>query len=175
MARKISLILALALLALPPAAAHAYLPAGFIGISPQSAANSADYELMREAGIESVRLPLNWSRSSRRARRSPSPTGAASTTRSAWRPKRASGSCPSSSPRPNGWRRRRSCCRSTAPGSARPGPRSCAKRCGATGPRGAFWEEDRAALRADPPLGDLERGEHRHLRRHSRNRRASRS
>ena len=61
MTRKISLILALALAAIVPPAAHAYLPQGFIGVSPQSPANSADFELMREAGVESVRLPLYWS------------------------------------------------------------------------------------------------------------------
>jgi hypothetical protein len=61
MTRKISLILALALVAVAPPAAHAYLPQGFIGISPQSPANSSDFELMREAGVDSVRLPLYWS------------------------------------------------------------------------------------------------------------------
>lgn len=61
MTRKLTLILALALAALMPATARAYLPSGFIGISPQSAASSTDFELMREAGVDSVRLPLNWS------------------------------------------------------------------------------------------------------------------
>jgi hypothetical protein len=51
----------LLLLGLLPAAAQAYLPHGFLGISPQSAAKSSDYELMRRAGIESMRLPLFWS------------------------------------------------------------------------------------------------------------------
>jgi hypothetical protein len=60
MTRKITFILALALVAVAPAAAQAYLPPGFIGVSPQSQANSADFELMREAGVTSVRLPLNW-------------------------------------------------------------------------------------------------------------------
>jgi hypothetical protein len=60
MARKIPLILALALIAIAPSAARAYLPAGFIGVSPQSPGNSADFELMREAGVTSVRLPLYW-------------------------------------------------------------------------------------------------------------------
>jgi hypothetical protein len=54
------LILALVLAAVWPAAAQAYLPSGFIGVSPQSPASSSDFELMREAGIESVRLPLYW-------------------------------------------------------------------------------------------------------------------
>jgi len=60
MTRKITLILALALVAIAPPAAQAYLPHGFVGVSPQSAANSADFELMREAEVKSVRLPLYW-------------------------------------------------------------------------------------------------------------------
>ncbi|HEX8752922.1 MAG TPA: hypothetical protein VF731_05840 [Solirubrobacterales bacterium] len=47
-------------LALFAPAARAYLPPGFIGVSPQTPASSSDFELMREAGIESVRLPLAW-------------------------------------------------------------------------------------------------------------------
>ena len=61
MTRKITLILALALAAIMPPAAHAYMPEGFIGVSPQSAANSKDFRLMQEAGIGSVRLPIYWS------------------------------------------------------------------------------------------------------------------
>jgi hypothetical protein len=61
MTRKIPLILALLLAAIAPTTAHAYLPHGFIGVSPQSPANSADFGLMRKADVESVRLPLNWS------------------------------------------------------------------------------------------------------------------
>ncbi|MDX6595628.1 MAG: polysaccharide biosynthesis protein PslG [Solirubrobacterales bacterium] len=61
MTRKIPLILALVLMAISPSAAHAYLPEGFIGVSPQSPASSADFKLMDGAGIESVRLPLYWS------------------------------------------------------------------------------------------------------------------
>lgn len=60
MNRKLILIFALALAALTPAAAQAYLPPGFVGVSPQSAANSADFKLMREAAVASVRLPLYW-------------------------------------------------------------------------------------------------------------------
>jgi hypothetical protein len=60
MTRKITLILALALAAIVPAQAHAYLPDGFIGVSPQSPANSKDFRLMREAGVGSVRLPIYW-------------------------------------------------------------------------------------------------------------------
>lgn len=59
MKRLLLLIAALALPALP-SAASAYFPPGFIGISPQHAANSADFELMQKAGIESARLPLLW-------------------------------------------------------------------------------------------------------------------
>ncbi|MGV1047329.1 MAG: hypothetical protein ACOYD4_02215 [Solirubrobacterales bacterium] len=40
--------------------AQAYLPPGFIGVSPQSPANAKDFTLMREAGLDSVRLPLSW-------------------------------------------------------------------------------------------------------------------
>jgi len=60
MNRKIPLILTLLLMAIAPSAAPAYLPQGFIGVSPQSAANSADFKLMDEAGVESVRLPVYW-------------------------------------------------------------------------------------------------------------------
>src|SRR6478672_6801626 len=60
MTRKIPLILALAAMAIAPASTHAFLPPGFIGVSPQSPSSSADFELMREAGVESVRLPLYW-------------------------------------------------------------------------------------------------------------------
>jgi len=60
MTRKILPILALALAAIAPAPARAYLPQGFIGVSPQSQASSSDFELMRKADVESVRLPLNW-------------------------------------------------------------------------------------------------------------------
>jgi hypothetical protein len=60
MTRKISLLAVIALIALP-SAAQAYLPPGFIGISPQSAAKASDFGLMRDAKVESVRLPLYWS------------------------------------------------------------------------------------------------------------------
>jgi hypothetical protein len=59
MTRKLPLILAFAL-ALVPSTAQAYLPPGFIGMSPQSPASRSDFELMREAGVESLRLPLSW-------------------------------------------------------------------------------------------------------------------
>jgi len=61
MARRLIPILVLVLLAVMPAAAWAYLPPGFVGISPQNTGTAKDYELMREAGIRSVRMPLNWS------------------------------------------------------------------------------------------------------------------
>jgi hypothetical protein len=44
-----------------PSTACASLPPEFIGISPQGEANEADYALMEEAGLASVRLPLFWS------------------------------------------------------------------------------------------------------------------
>jgi polysaccharide biosynthesis protein PslG len=63
MARRlipIQILLLLVLLAAMPAAAGAYLPPGFIGISPQNSGTPKDYRLMQEAGIYSVRLPLYW-------------------------------------------------------------------------------------------------------------------
>jgi hypothetical protein len=60
MVRKLIPFAILALLALAPASARASLPPGFIGISPQSQSSRADYELMRRAGIESIRLQLDW-------------------------------------------------------------------------------------------------------------------
>jgi hypothetical protein len=60
MARRLIPVLVLAVLAMAPATAHAYLPPGFIGISPQNPGTAKDYKLMSEAGIYSVRLPLNW-------------------------------------------------------------------------------------------------------------------
>jgi hypothetical protein len=60
MARRLIPILVLVLLAAMPAAAQGYLPPGFIGVSPQNSGTAKDYELMREAGIRSVRFPLYW-------------------------------------------------------------------------------------------------------------------
>lgn len=51
---------ALALLVFPPAAS-AGAPAGFFGMSPQGMTNAFDFELMAEAGVRSVRIPLYWS------------------------------------------------------------------------------------------------------------------
>jgi polysaccharide biosynthesis protein PslG len=60
MKRRLVLILVV-LAAVAPAGADAYLPPGFIGISPQNPSNAKDFRLMREAGIRSARLPLYWS------------------------------------------------------------------------------------------------------------------
>src|SRR4051794_19137523 len=62
--RKLLLIpLTVALLALTPAMAGSRVgapPRGFFGMSPQGATGATDYELMAEAGVETVRLPMNW-------------------------------------------------------------------------------------------------------------------
>jgi polysaccharide biosynthesis protein PslG len=60
MTRKLIPFLVLAVLAFAPATARAGLPPGFIGVSPQGPANAKDFELMRKAGVKSVRLMLNW-------------------------------------------------------------------------------------------------------------------
>jgi hypothetical protein len=60
MSRRLILILALVVSALAPASARAYLPEGFIGVSPQNPAGVKDFQLMREAGIENVRFPMYW-------------------------------------------------------------------------------------------------------------------
>jgi len=62
MRRLLLIPLTVALLALTPAMAGSLTlpPRGFIGISPQGATDADDYALMREAGISSVRLPMNW-------------------------------------------------------------------------------------------------------------------
>src|SRR5262245_31917903 len=59
-ARLATIALALALMA-APAQAAARAPAGFVGISPQSIPSDSDFELMSEAHVTSVRLPLAWS------------------------------------------------------------------------------------------------------------------
>lgn len=61
MARKLAILFVLAVALAAPASAAAYLPEGFVGISPQNPASHKDFELMREAGVTSVRLPLAWS------------------------------------------------------------------------------------------------------------------
>ncbi len=61
--KSILLAAAIAALFVMPAAAVAAppAPAGFtVGISPQTPAGAADYSLMAEAGIKSLRLPLGW-------------------------------------------------------------------------------------------------------------------
>ena len=60
MLRLLLLLATLPLLALQPASAAAYLPPGFIGISPQGPTSAEDFALMEEAGIRSVRLPMYW-------------------------------------------------------------------------------------------------------------------
>lgn len=60
MMRRLIPALVLVLLMVAPAAAQAYLPPGFVGISPQSSGTAKDYDLMAEAGIKSVRQPLIW-------------------------------------------------------------------------------------------------------------------
>jgi hypothetical protein len=60
MLRRVAVVVVLAVLAVAPASAHAYLPPGFVGISPQNASNAKDFDLMAEAGIDSVRLQLYW-------------------------------------------------------------------------------------------------------------------
>ena len=61
MIRKLGLILVVvAALLAQPAAGSAYLPPGFVGISPQNSLGHKDFELMREAGVDNVRLPLYW-------------------------------------------------------------------------------------------------------------------
>ncbi len=59
MARKTSLLALLVLLvfAVP---ARAYLPQGFIGVSPQGPARASDFLLMQKSGVDSIRWPFNW-------------------------------------------------------------------------------------------------------------------
>src|SRR6185312_13687526 len=57
--RLLMVVVVAALLALP-ATAGAYLPPGFVGLSPQNGLGHKDFELMREAGVDSVRLPFFW-------------------------------------------------------------------------------------------------------------------
>jgi hypothetical protein len=59
MGRKTSLVALVAFLALAAPAA-AYLPHGFIGISPQSGATASDYQLMEKSGVRSIRLLFDW-------------------------------------------------------------------------------------------------------------------
>jgi hypothetical protein len=62
MMRRLGLVLvALAALLALPASASAFLPPGFVGISPQNPLGHKDFELMREAGVDNVRLPMFWS------------------------------------------------------------------------------------------------------------------
>lgn len=59
MRAKLAVVLVLLPLLAAPTGAVA-MPPGFFGISPQSVPNEPDYELMEEAGLRSVRLPLPW-------------------------------------------------------------------------------------------------------------------
>ncbi len=77
-ARLATIALSLALLA-APAQAAARAPAGFVGISPQSVPSDSDFELMAEADVASVRLPLPWSQIEPFSPRSKDPTGPRST------------------------------------------------------------------------------------------------
>ena len=56
-----SLTVAMAPPAPASAAVRGLVPPGFIGISPQGVATDEGYELMEQAGLTSVRLPLPWS------------------------------------------------------------------------------------------------------------------
>ena len=59
--RRLGLIVAVLMAVLAaPAGASAYLPPGFIGISPQNTLGHKDFELMGEAGVDNARLPLYW-------------------------------------------------------------------------------------------------------------------
>jgi hypothetical protein len=60
MMKRLALVAVAAALCVLPASASAYLPPGFIGISPQNALGHKDFELMHEAGVDNVRLPLYW-------------------------------------------------------------------------------------------------------------------
>lgn len=60
LSRAIALVAALLALAALPARSAAYVPPGFFGMSPQTPLDARDFELMREAGVRSVRLPLHW-------------------------------------------------------------------------------------------------------------------
>ena len=58
--RRFALLVVVMALAAVPASAHAYLPPGFVGISPQNPSSAKDFDLMAEAGIDSARLPMFW-------------------------------------------------------------------------------------------------------------------
>jgi len=65
MKRKLStfvaaMVVAVAVTAPASAGAHAKLPRGFVGVSTQNPNSSEDLTLMREAGVRSIRLGLNW-------------------------------------------------------------------------------------------------------------------
>jgi hypothetical protein len=60
--RAALLVLALSILAaLAPGAASAALPAGFWGVVPAGSATTEQLRTVKEGGVESVRVPINWS------------------------------------------------------------------------------------------------------------------
>jgi hypothetical protein len=62
MMRRIGVVMVvLAALLVLPGVASAYLPPGFVGIAPQNSLGHKDFELMEEAGVDNVRLPMFWS------------------------------------------------------------------------------------------------------------------
>jgi hypothetical protein len=61
MMRRIGVVMVvLAALLVLPGVASAYLPPGFVGISPQNPLGHKDFGLMEEAGVDNVRLPMFW-------------------------------------------------------------------------------------------------------------------
>jgi polysaccharide biosynthesis protein PslG len=59
--RKLFFLFTVVALLAPTSAGAVSTPPGFFGISPQSPASKEDYDLMEQAGIGTVRLPLIWS------------------------------------------------------------------------------------------------------------------
>ncbi|HEY1285972.1 MAG TPA: hypothetical protein VGF04_07770 [Solirubrobacterales bacterium] len=61
MIRKLAPIVVLVAMLVLPGGASARVPHDFFGMSPQGGLEKEDFELMRDAGVRSVRLPLLWS------------------------------------------------------------------------------------------------------------------
>jgi len=57
----LSLVLTLFALALLPAAASAALPSGFWGVVANEAPDAGQAQTLRQGGVESLRVPINWS------------------------------------------------------------------------------------------------------------------
>ena len=168
MRRLLLIPLTVALLALTPAMAGSLrraAPPGFIGISPQGATDADDYELMREAGITS-RAPadeLGRNRCPRPATAS-RPAGKSSTSRSHYAAENGMrpflfvwGTPEWVSPRLGGEpvataRQRQAWLQFLHAAVSRYGPQ-----------RQLLARTSRPAAAAGAPVGDLERGEHRHL------------